>query len=166
VTSEDSARLGGLLLGQRLVSVGVVADGEPVVGLLPYAVADDRSALIVQSSSLARHSKGLAAGAKWSGIVHEPDAAGMDPLQVPRLQLEGVVDPLPGDRPEFQPSARAFLSRFPQAATTLQLPDFTLYRLEIRGGRMVLGFGRALNLSPGHFRDLTNAEGGRIIPSQ
>jgi heme iron utilization protein len=158
VTPEDSARLGGLLLGQRLVSLGVVAEGEPVVGLLPYAVADDRSALIVQSSALARHSKGLVAGAPWSGVVHEPDTAGADPLQVPRLLLEGVVDPLRGDRPEFQPSARAFLGRFPQAATTLQLPDFALYRLEIRGGRMVLGFGRALNLSVDHLHELRHPE--------
>ncbi len=154
MTPEDSARLGGLLLGQRLVALGVVAEGEPIVGLLPYAVTDDRAALIVQSSSLARHAKGLVAGAPWSGMIHEPDTAGTDPLQVPRLQLEGVVDPLRGDRPEFQPSARAFLGRFPQAAVTLQLPDFTLYRLEIQGGRMVLGFGRALNLSGDHFRDL------------
>lgn len=152
---EDSARLGGLLLGQRLVSLGVVADGEPVVGLLPYAVSDDRSALIVQSSALARHSRGLAAGAPWSGMIHEPDTAGTDPLQVGRLQLEGVVDPLGGDRPEFEPAARAFLGRFPQAAMTLQLPDFTLYRLVIRGGRMVLGFGRALNVSRDHLRDLS-----------
>jgi hypothetical protein len=152
------ARLGGLLLGQRLVSLGVVADGQPIVGLLPYAVSGDRSALIVQSSALARHSKGLVAGAPWSGVIHEPDAPGADPLQVPRLQLEGVVDPLRGDRPELQPSARAFVSRFPQAAMTLQLPDFTLYRLEIRGGRMVLGFGRAINLSMGHFRELPGTE--------
>jgi uncharacterized protein YhbP (UPF0306 family) len=156
MTPEDSARLGELLLGQRLVSLGVVAEGEPIVGLLPYAVADDRSALIVQSSAMARHSKGLAAGAPWSGLIHEPDTAGTDPLQVPRLQLEGVVDPLQGHRPEFQPAARAFLGRFPQAATTLQMADFTLYRLEIRRGRMVLGFGRALNLSRDHFRDLSS----------
>ena len=154
MTPEDSARLGGLLLGQRLLSLGVVADGQPIVGLLPYAVSDDRSALIVQSSALARHSKGLVAGVPWSGVIHEPDAAGTDPLQVPRLQLEGVVDPLRADRPELEPSARAFLRRFPQAAMTLELPDFTLHRLEIRGGRMVLGFGRALNLSTSHFRDL------------
>jgi putative heme iron utilization protein len=90
-------------------------------------------------------------------MIHEPDAPGADPLQVPRLQLEGVVDPLRGDRPEFEAAARAFLGRFPQAAMTLQLPDFTLYRLEIRGGRMVLGFGRALNLSRDHFRELPQA---------
>ena len=157
MTPEDSARLGELLLGQRLVALGVVAEGAPVVGLLPYAVSPDHASLIVQSSSLARHSNGLAAGAAWSGVIHEPDSVDTDPLQVPRLQLEGVVDPLRGDRPEFPPLARAFLARFPQAATTLQLPDFTLHRLEIRSGRMVLGFGRALNLSGDHFRDLGRA---------
>lgn len=157
MTPEDSARLGELLLGQRLVALGVVAEGAPIVGLLPYAVSPDRASLIVQSSSLARHSKGLAAGAVWSGVIHEPDSADTDPLQVPRLQLEGVVDPLRGDRPEFPPLASAFLARFPQAAMTLQLPDFTLHRLEIRSGRMVLGFGRALNLAGDHFRGLPRA---------
>jgi hypothetical protein len=155
MTPEDSGRLSGLLLGERLVALAVVAEGEPIVGLLPYAVADDRSALIVQASGLARHSRGLVAGAPWSGMIHEPDAVGADPLQIPRLQLEGVVDPLRGDRAEFQTAARALVGRFPQAAATLQLPDFTLYRLEIRGGRMVLGFGRALNLSGEHFRNLS-----------
>jgi putative heme iron utilization protein len=154
MTPEDSARLGGLLLGQRLVALGVVADGEPVVGLLPYAVSADCSALIVQSSSLARHSKGLLPGARWSGMIHEPDSPETDPLQVARLQVEGIVDPLRGERPEFQPLARTFLARFPQAARTLPLPDFTLFRLEILTGRLVLGFGRALNLSGDHFRDL------------
>jgi hypothetical protein len=157
MTPEDSARLGELLLGQRLLALGVVADGEPIVGLLPYAVADDRTALLVQSSGLARHARGLVAGARWSGLIHQPDSAETDPLQVPRLQVEGVVEPLRGDRPEFKEAARAFLDRFPQAAMTLQLPDFTLYRLEIRGGRMVLGFGRALNLSQEHFRALPRA---------
>jgi putative heme iron utilization protein len=157
MTPEDAARLGRLLLGQRLVALGVVADGEPIVGLLPYAVTEDGTTLVVQSSSLARHSKGLVAGAPWSGMIHEPDSAETDPLQVARLQIEGVVDPLRGDRPEFQPAARAFLARFAGAATTLELPDFTLYRLEIRSGRMVLGFGRALNLSRDHFRDLAGA---------
>jgi hypothetical protein len=157
MTPEDSARLRGLLLGQRLVALGVVAEGEPIVGLLPYAVTEDRTALVVQASGLARHSRGLVAGAAWGGLIHEPDSAETDPLQVARLQIEGVVDPLRRDGPEFEPASRALLGRFPQMAVTLQLPDFTLYRLEIRGGRMVLGFGRALNLSMDHFRGLSTA---------
>jgi putative heme iron utilization protein len=151
VTPEETARLTELLLGQRLVALGVLVEGRPVVGLLPYAVAADRRALYVQASALARHSRGLVAGAPWSGIVHEPDGDEVDPLRVPRLQLEGIVEPMTGGHGEFASAAREFLKRFPQAAATLPLPDFGLYRLELQGGRMVLGFGQALNLSREHF---------------
>lgn len=151
MTPEDRSNLEKLLVGQRLIAVGLVVDGEPVVGLLPYAVAADRSALYVQASRLARHSEGLRAGARWSGVVQEPDSPETDPLQVPRLVLEGAVTPLVDGSPEFETGARAFVSRFPGAAMTLSLPDFTLYRLGLEGGRMILGFGRALNLSASHF---------------
>ncbi len=90
-------------------------------------------------------------GARWSGTIHEPDSPATDPLQVPRLALEGSVTPLAEDSPEFEAGARAFLARFPAAAMTLALPDFTLYRLGLAGGRMILGFGRALDLSASHF---------------
>jgi heme iron utilization protein len=166
VTPEDAARLATLLLEQRLIALGVVVEGAPVVGLLPYAVAADRRALYVQASALARHSKGLVAGARWSGVVHEPDGGGVDPLRVPRLQLDGTVEPLTGAHEEFKPAVRAFLERFPQAVATLQLADFGLYRLELHGGRMVLDFGRALNLSRGDFPGITSGSGGPIIGNQ
>jgi hypothetical protein len=155
MTPEQAGRLADLLLGQRLLALGVVADGVPIVGLLPYAVAADRRALYVQASTLARHTRGLVAGAPWSGIVHEPDGDDVDPLRVPRLQLEGVVDPLTASHPELAAAVRAFLTRFPQVAATLELPDFALYRLELQGGRMVLGFGQATNLSREHFAALS-----------
>jgi putative heme iron utilization protein len=84
-------------------------------------------------------------------VVPEPDDGERDPLRVPRLQLEGVVEPLAGQHAEFQAACRGFLRRFPQAAATLQLSDFGLYKLELNGGRMVLGFGHAINLSREHF---------------
>jgi heme oxygenase (biliverdin-IX-beta and delta-forming) len=155
MTPEEAARLAELLLGQRLLALGVVADGAHVVGLLPYAAAEKGGALYVQASALARHTRGLVAGAPWSGIVHEPDSAETDPLRVPRLQLEGVVDPLSSSRPELPEALRTFLRRFPQAAATLELPDFRLYRLELHAGRMILGFGQALNLSRDHFAALS-----------
>lgn len=66
MTLEDQSSLDRLLVGQRLIALGLIVDGEPVVGLLPYAVAADRSALYVHASRLARHSEGLQAGSHWS----------------------------------------------------------------------------------------------------
>lgn len=154
---EDRSRLRELLTGQRLLALGVIVDAEPVVGLVPYAIAPDFAALYVQASRLARHSHGLRTGSRWSGTIHEPDAPAKDPLQIPRVVLEGTVDVLAGAQPEFQPAARAFLGRFPGAAMTLALPDFTLYRLKVESGRLVLGFGHALNLSASALQDLANA---------
>ena len=154
---EERALLRSLLVDERLLTLGLVTDGEPVVGLLPFAAADDFSAVLVQASRLARHARGLTAGARFGAVVHRPDRPDADPLQVPRVILEGVVDPLTGDRPEREAATRTFLRRFPKAAMTLALPDFALYRLEIEGGRAVAGFGSALRLSRGDFRDL--AEG-------
>ncbi len=154
MTPEETSRLRDLLTGQRLLALGVVVEGRPVVGLVPYALAPDRSALLVQASRLAPHSKGLMAGGHWSGAIHEPDSPEADPLQIPRLSLEGTVEVLAGSDPAFQDAARAFLGRFPAAAMTLSLPDFSLYRLVLDGGRLILGFGRALNLSRSSFKNL------------
>lgn len=154
MTPEDRARLSELLSGQRLLALGVVVDGQPVLGLVPYALAPDHTALVVQASRLARHSQGLKAGGRWSGVIHEPDSPDTDPLQIVRLVLEGEVVPLAGGDPAFDAAAKAFLGRFPEAAMTLSLPDFTLYRLELDGGRLILGFGRALNLSKSIFKEL------------
>lgn len=154
---EDQARLRELLTGQRLLALGVVVDAEPVVGLVPYAPAADFGALYVQASRLARHTQGLKAGGRWSGAIHEPDSPEKDPLQIPRVVLEGTVDVLTGAQPEFQPAARAFLTRFPGAAMTLSLPDFSLFRLNVEGGRLVLGFGHALNLTASLLQDIAKA---------
>jgi uncharacterized protein YhbP (UPF0306 family) len=157
VTPEDRSRLVELLTRQRLLALAVVVDAEPVVGLMPYAYDRERAALYVQASRLARHSQGLKAGGAWSGVIHEPDTPQADPLQVPRLVLDGHVEPLRGDQADFAAAARTFVSRFPGAAMTLALPDFGLYRLALEGGRLILGFGAALNLSRSHFEDLAKS---------
>ncbi len=157
MTPEDRSRMVELLTRQRLVALAVVVDGEPVVGLMPYAYDREHAALYVQASRLARHSQGLKSGGAWSGVIHEPDTPELDPLQVPRLVLDGHVEPLAGDHADFAGATRSFLSRFPGAAMTLALPDYSLYRLALEGGRLILGFGAALNLSRSHFKDLAKS---------
>jgi putative heme iron utilization protein len=154
VTPEARGRLEALLTGQRLLALAVVVEGEPVAGLVPYVVAADFAALYIQAARLARHTRGLDTGGRWSGVVHEPDSEAQDPLQVARLVLEGDVTQLDGESPDFKDAARAFLRRFPAAAMTLQLADFAFYRLELESGRLILGFGQAYNLSRSHFAEL------------
>ncbi len=157
MTPEDRSRLVDLLVRPRQLALGVVVDGDPVVGLMPFAYDRERPALYVQASRLARHSQGLKPGAAWSGVVHEADSADTDPLQVPRLLLDGRVEPLARDQVDFAAAARIFLGRFPSAAMTLALPDFGLFRLTLDRGRLVLGFGSALNISRSHFQDLARS---------
>jgi hypothetical protein len=156
LTPDDRSQLKGLLANQRLASIGVLVDGRPVVGLFPYALETAFSALYVQASRLAKHAGGLVSGAPWSGVIHAPDRPDQDPLQVPRLVLEGVVEPLAAS-PELGRASEAYRARFEGAAMTLSLGDFALYRLEIRAGRLILGFGRALNLSSQHFEELARS---------
>ena len=155
--AEDRSLLRGLLTEERLLALGLVVEGEPVVGLLPFAPAEDLKALYVQASGLARHSRGLTAGARFSAVIHRPDTPDADALRTTRVVLEGVVEPLSEGDPERESASRAMLARFPSAAMTLALPDFELYRLVPGGGRLIGGFGRALNLSASHFEGLASA---------
>lgn len=135
--------LRALLTERRVLSLSVVVEGAPVIGLLPFAVTADWHGLVVHASRLARHTKGLHEGAPFDVLVHEPDSADVDPMQVKRVTLRGVVRE-PADE---GPARDAYLARFPEAAPITQLGDFSFYVLEINGGRLVTGFAGAVNVT-------------------
>src|SRR5512135_431833 len=74
MNAEDTTLLRQLLHGSRVLALGVLVDGAPYVGLLPYASSADHRALLVHASGLARHSRGLGDGAPFSALVHGPEA--------------------------------------------------------------------------------------------
>ena len=154
---EDLRALRELLRRQRLLSLAVVVEGRPVAGLLPFVAAPDLSALVVHASGLARHTGGLGDGLPWSGSVAEPDTPERDPLQTPRALLEGrsraVADPA-----VVSVIARVWRERYPSAAMTLDLPDFTFFSLDVEGGRLVTGFARALHFSVTHLTEAAAIE--------
>lgn len=136
-----------LVGGQRLLSLAVVVDGEPVVGLLPFAPCAALAGLVINVSGLARHSRGLSPGAPFAALVHLPDREDLDPLQIPRLTCQGVVAVPEEDTADQRAAREAYLARFPEAAPILELGDFFLCVLEPKEGRLVTGFAGALNLS-------------------
>lgn len=143
-----------LLETERVLTAAVLVDGEPVAALLPYATSADLTSLYVQASSLARHSRGLLPGATISVLVHAADTSDRDPLQLPRLTVQATVAPIDRESPAFAVAADRLTRRFPMAATTLALGDFTVYALTLGRGRYVEGFARAFNVGAETFHAL------------
>jgi heme iron utilization protein len=148
------AAIRDMLTSRKVLCLAATIDGEPAASLLPYAVASDLQSVYVQASKLARHSRALEAGAKVSILVHGLDTEDVDPLQVPRLTIQAVVEPLERETDEFDAARRVFLARLPSAEMTLGFSDFTLYRMRFGHGRFVAGFAQAYNVGPDEFQGM------------
>jgi putative heme iron utilization protein len=143
-----------LLDTQRVLSLAVVVDNDPVAALLPFALGDDYSTLLVHASGLARHTRGLFEGASIGVLIHEPATPDVDPMQVPRLTVQATVRVVQRETPAFQRLGERLVARFPAARTTLALGDFVLCRLELGRGRYVRGFAQATNVGTEWFKAL------------
>ena len=154
MTAEVLERLGTLLETTRVLSLGVLVDGEPEVGLLPYALSEDLGAIYVQASALARHARGLAGGDTVAILIHAADTPDQDPMQLSRLAVHGTARVLEKGTEPFTNAAARFIARFPMAATTLELGDFNLYELMLGRGRYIEGFARAFNVGPDTYAEL------------
>lgn len=147
MTAQQLGAVRDLLSGSRVLSLALAVDGEPVIGLLPYAVTPDWRALIVHASRLARHTRGLRDGAPFEALVHEPVADGVDVLQVRRLTLRGTVHaPDPGSA-AHDAVRHVYLNALPEAEPITALGDFSFFVLLLEGGRLVTGFGAAANVT-------------------
>jgi hypothetical protein len=71
-----------LIADQQVLSLAVLVDRKPVLGLLPYAPLPDFSAVLVHASALARHTQGLRPGTPFAILIHDRVD---DPLQVVRV---------------------------------------------------------------------------------
>jgi heme iron utilization protein len=152
VNAEESRLLAELLTKPKTLSLGVVVDGAPSLGLVPFARAEHEATLYVHVSRLARHSAGLGQGAPIAVLLHRPEADSEDPLQLPRLTLSGLAEPLPRGSPEYVQARATYVGRFPGMSPTFDLGDFTLVALRLQGGRLVSGFAHARDVKEGDLK--------------
>jgi putative heme iron utilization protein len=154
MSPEDHVLLKHLLTHQRVLSLAVLVENVPVIGLLPFVVTPDYAGALIHASGLAKHTAGLRAGALFSILIHSPDQPDADPLQLPRVTLQGEVQLLQKNTPEYHAGRDRYLTKFPDSAQTFALGDFNLYQLHFRDGRFVAGFGQAYNLTADTLRRL------------
>lgn len=138
--SEELDLLHRLLARQRVLSLSVIVDDKPYVGLLPFVPRPDFGALVIHASSLARHSKGLTPDSPFAALIHATDRPGADPLQLPRLSLQGVVRRIPRDEADWAAARDVYIDKYPSSRSIFQLGDFHLYELVIESGRLIAGF--------------------------
>lgn len=146
-----------MLTGRKVLCLAAIIDGEPAASLLPFAVAPDFAGVYVQASTLARHSRALQQGASVGLLFHEPDTDDVDPLQVARLTVQATVEVMERGTDRFDEARQVFAGRLPSAEMTLELEDFSLYRLAFGRGRYVAGFAQAFNVGPETFEELSQS---------
>lgn len=157
MTAEELRTLKTLLTEPRVLSLGVVVDGRPHVGLLPFVTTSDYGSVVVHASQLARHSRGLQPGSRFSILIHSGVDDESDALEVPRVTISGTVHLVAQSDLEYEALRKAYVRRFPSSKKTFSLGDFNLYRLHFEWGRLVSGFARAITLGPGSFEELSRA---------
>lgn len=145
-----------LLAGQRVLSLAVNVEEEPYAGSLPFVVRPDFGAFLVHASQLARHTRGLGDGAPFAFVIHEADAPDLDPLQLPRLMLQGRVRKLDKESEAYVDGRDLYIERFPQSAPIFGLGGFDLYELVPQRGRFVTGFAGSNNIGPETLRRLAD----------
>jgi len=155
--AHDAGLLRDLLTSRRVLALAVVADGEPVLGMVPFVAEADLSAVLIHVSRLAPHGRALAAAAPFAVLIHGLDTPDVNPGEIPRVRLSGRAAHVPRDSADYPAARAAYLARFPDSAVTFTLADFELYRLPFDGGRLVAGFARTVDLRPDTLRRAANA---------
>jgi putative heme iron utilization protein len=135
----DAKRLLRLSRTAALATLG--ANGSPLTTWVGCA-SDFDGAPVFLLSTLAQHTKDLAADARGSLLLTSPSDRG-DPLNHPRLTIGGPI--------ALHPAAYArkrYLQRNPKAKLYASFTDFAIYRMKVEAVHFNGGFGRADKLVP------------------
>jgi putative heme iron utilization protein len=131
-----------LVENAALASLAVVSsDGAPIVALTSPVLLPN-GALLVLVSSLSAHGKALSANSQ-AGILFTGVEDLTDPMKTPRLTVQGNAVKATVDERAF------FLKSRPEAELYIDFSDMRLYRIDLKNAHLVVGFGRAVSLSPG-----------------
>jgi putative heme iron utilization protein len=121
------------------------ADGYPSASYAPLAWLDNRCYLFL--SELASHTRNLRHCPSLSLLLIEAEAQAANPFARQRITLQGDARVIAREMPEFERVLTEFHRRFGKIMAIIEpLPDFHLFRLELRAGRFVRGFGQAYEL--------------------
>lgn len=150
--NSDSAHILRALLQDRSVAaLGTLADNEPFVSMVPFAVSADGQCLIVHVSRLAAHTQNMLQNERVSVLVMEHEGPSKAAQALARVTIQGVARVAQPDDAEYTNWRAAYLERFPSSAPMFDFGDFHLFLIEVTSARLVAGFAQATTVSAEEF---------------
>ena len=137
------AEVQSLLHTARVGMLATVGDAFPLASAVPFLPLQGWTELLLHISTLAAHTQNLLRDPRLSLLIMETDDPQKNPLALKRLSLQGTAGPIDPHSPTYDMLARQFTDRFPDAAITMSLADFQLWRIDIQIAQFIAGFGRA-----------------------
>jgi len=115
----------------------------PETSMTPFAMHQGN--IILHLSSLARHTQNIFNQANVGFMVCTPESEHKSPLALPRLSLQGKIEPVPTAC--LNASKEAYLKRLPDAEQLFSFADFKLFHILPSHIQWVGGFGAAKKVS-------------------
>jgi putative heme iron utilization protein len=145
---EELGPLAGLIRGQRWAALATHGGGKPLASMVAFAPEPGFAGFLLLLSRLSLHTRHLLADPAASLAISEADTGAGNPQTLARVSLQGRVEEIPADAPDF-PAARAlYEKRLPSSAPLFGFGDFHLFRLVPEEARFVAGFAQAYTVTP------------------
>lgn len=144
--AETALSLRLLLVTQPVAALGTLHRGEPAVSMVPFVLVPEEAALLIHVSALATHTRDMVEHGRVGLMVMADLRPGLLPQALPRVSLQADALALARGGPDDERARGQYLQRFPDAAMTFELADFSIFVLRPVSARLVAGFGRAHGL--------------------
>ena len=144
--AEASSSLRRLLAERPVAALATLHQGEPAVSMVPFVLPAGAAHVVIHVSALATHTRDMLAHPRVGLLVMAQCSADVSPQACPRVSLQADAEHVPPDADGHAEARAHYLARFPDAAVTFELADFSIFILRPVSARLIAGFGRAGSL--------------------
>ena len=154
MNKEEQRLLANLIRSHRWAALATLAkDSSPEASWVAYAYDNDFSNFLLHLSQLSSHTKNLIRDARASLAISESEGEG-DPQELARVMFQGQVTFISREAADFEPLAKCYLQRLPEAERLFGFGDFMLFRFIPVRARYIGGFARAYTLDMDALRNV------------
>lgn len=144
---DANALLQRLLRERPVAALATLHRGEPAVSMVPFVLSPKDAHLLIHVSALATHTRDMLEHPRVSVLVTEELDRSGSAQALPRVSLVADAELLGTESSAYAEARQEYLARFPGAAQTFELADFSMFALRLHTARLVAGFGRAYTVA-------------------